>query len=69
MTQPVTNKCQRKQKNTMNLTYTKLILAAIFSLASLSTFEQTEAELEEETTSEIAAQLANPNTTYWYWCD
>lgn len=69
MTQPVTNKCQRKQKNTMKLTYTRLILAAIFSLASLSTFEQTEAELEEETTSEIAAQLANPNTTYWYWCD
>ena len=69
MTQPVTNKCQRKQKSTMKLTYTRLILAAIFSLASLSTFEQTEAELEEETTSEIAAQLANPNTTYWYWCD
>ncbi len=53
----------------MNLTYKKLILAAIFSLASLSTFAQTEAELEEGTTSEIAAQLANPNTTYWYWCD
>ena len=59
----------------MNLTYKKLILAAIFSLASLSTFAQEETEiseeieLEEETTSEIAAQLANPNTTSWYWCD
>jgi hypothetical protein len=50
----------------MKLIYTKLFLAAIFSLTSLSTFAQEKTkleELDEETTSEIAAQLANPNTT------
>ena len=53
----------------MKRKYTKLILAALFSLASLSAFAQKKTEktkleeLDEETTSEIATQLANPNTT------
>ena len=53
----------------MKRKYTKLILASLLALASLSTFAQKKTEktkleeLDEESTSEIAAQLANPNTT------
>jgi hypothetical protein len=47
----------------MEINYTKLILAVIFSLASLSAFAQEETEETEQSASEIAKQLANPNTT------
>jgi hypothetical protein len=49
----------------MKRTYTRFILAALLALPSLSAFAQekiTLEELDEESTSEIAAQLANPNT-------